>query len=108
MRILHVSTFLQGGAGRIITALAVAQKRAGHDVTVVADTGRDTGYESYPEYVATLERTGIGYHTVTSTFTRDLALNVRAVRELRELVGTASVDVAHTHAAIPTLVTRLA
>ena len=108
MRILHVSTFLQGGAGRIIAALAVAQQRAGHDVTVVADAGGQTGYASYPEYIATLAEAGVGFHTVTSTFTRDLALNVRAVRELRALLGTQTVDVAHTHAAMPTLIARLA
>jgi glycosyltransferase involved in cell wall biosynthesis len=108
MRILHVSTFLQGGAGRIIAALAVAQQRAGHDVTVVADAGGHPGYESYPEYLETLAGAGVGFRTVTSTFTRDVALNVRAVRELRRLVGTQVIDVAHTHAAVPTLVARLA
>jgi L-malate glycosyltransferase len=108
MRILHVSTFLQGGAGRIIAALAVAQQRAGHEVTVVADAGGETGYESYPEYIARLAGAGVGFHTVTSTFTRDVALSIRAVRELRRLVGTQVIDVAHTHAAVPTLVARLA
>ena len=37
MRILHLTTFLQGGAGRVIAALAVAQRQQGHTVTVVAD-----------------------------------------------------------------------
>ena len=108
MRILHVSTFLQGGAGRIIAALAVAQRRAGHDVTVVVDAGGQTGYESYPEYITQLVGAGVGFHAITSTFTRDVALNVRAVQELRSLVGPQVIDVAHTHAAIPTLVARLA
>jgi glycosyltransferase involved in cell wall biosynthesis len=108
MRILHVSTFLQGGAGRIIAALAIAQRRAGHDVVVVADSGQHAGYESYPEYITCLGEAGVRFHTVTSTFTRDVALNVRAVRELTELLGDRPVDIAHTHAAIPTLVARLA
>jgi glycosyltransferase involved in cell wall biosynthesis len=108
MRILHVTTFLQGGAGRIITALAVAQQRAGHDVVVVADSGHHTGYESYPEYIARLREAGVPFHTVTSTFTRDVALNVRAVEELTALLGGRAADVAHSHAAIPTLVARLA
>ena len=108
MRILHVSTFLQGGAGRIIAALAIAQRRAGHDVIVVADSGRHAGYESYPEYVAQLDAEGVAFHTVTSTFTRDVALNVQAVSELRRLLDGRAIDLAHTHAAIPTLVARLA
>ena len=108
MRILHVSTFLQGGAGRIIAALAIAQRRAGHDVIVVADSGRHAGYESYPEYIAQLDAAGVAFHTVTSTFTRDVALNVQAVSELRRLLDGRAIDLAHTHAAIPTLVARLA
>ena len=108
MRILHVSTFLQGGAGRIIAALAIAQRRAGHDVVVVADSGQHAGYESYPEYIARLNEAGVPFHTVTSTFTREVALNVRAVHELTTLLGARAVDIAHTHAAIPTLVARLA
>jgi glycosyltransferase involved in cell wall biosynthesis len=108
MRILHVTTFLQGGAGRIIAALAIAQRRAGHDVTVVADSGGQTGYESYPEYVAQLDAAGVPFRTVTSTFKRDVALNVRAVQELQALLGTDAIDIVHTHAAIPTLVARLA
>jgi len=35
MRILHLATLLEGGTGRIITSLAEAQRRAGHEVTVV-------------------------------------------------------------------------
>ncbi len=108
MRILHVSTFLQGGAGRVIASLAVAQQRAGHHVTVVADAGADTGYGSYPEYLAQLAEAGVGWHTVCSTFTRDLSLNVQAARQWRGLVGHQPVDVVHTHAAIPTLVARIA
>ena len=108
MRILHVSTFLQGGAGRIITALALAQRRAGHDVIVVADSGQQPGYESYREYITSLRAAGVRFQTVTSTFRRDVALNVRAVQELTALLGDQPVDIAHTHAAIPTLVARLA
>ena len=39
MRILHITTFLQGGAGRNITDLAIAQSHAGHDVLVATDAG---------------------------------------------------------------------
>ncbi len=108
MTILHVSSFLQGGAGRIIAALAVAQQRAGHRVMVVADAGGALGYASYPEYVAQLAEAGVAFHAISSTFTRELDLNVQAAEQLRALVGRDPVDVAHTHAAIPTLVAHLA
>ncbi len=74
MRILHVTTFLQGGAGRIIAALAIAQRRQGHDVTVVADDGGADGYGSYPEYLAALTAAGVPVVAVRSTFTRDYVL----------------------------------
>lgn len=54
MRILHATTFLQGGAGRVIASLAVAQRRSGHDVRVVADAGGESGYEHYVEYIDAL------------------------------------------------------
>jgi glycosyltransferase involved in cell wall biosynthesis len=108
MKILHVTTFLQGGAGRIIASLAIAQRRAGHEVIVVGDAGRHAGYETYPEYITDLEANQVEYHTVTSTITRDNALNVRAVAEITDRLAGRLLDVVHTHAAIPTLVARLA
>ena len=108
MHILHITTFLQGGAGQIITALALAQRDAGHEVTVVTDDGGAPGYASYPEYLQRLSRAGVRVFPVRSTFTRDLALNVGAAAQLRALVDAHPVTVCHTHAAIPALVAHLA
>jgi glycosyltransferase involved in cell wall biosynthesis len=108
MRVLHVTTFLQGGAGRNITDLAVAQHRAGHEVHVVADAGGEAGYGSYPEYVDELTACGIPFTTLTSTFKRDLALNTRAAADLRHLLAGWRPDVVHAHATIPAAVARLA
>lgn len=108
MRILHVTTYLQGGAGRVIADLAIQQRRTGHDVVVVRDGGQHAGYGSYPEYVQELDDAGIESHTVHSTFTRDVALNVDAAGAVRQVLGTRRVDVVHAHAAIPALVGRLA
>ena len=108
IHVLHVTTFLQGGAGQIITALALAQRDAGHEVTVVTDDGGAPGYGSYPEYLQRLSRAGVRVFPVRSTFTRDLALNVGAAAQLRALVDAHPVTVAHTHAAIPALVAHLA
>ena len=47
MDILHLATFLQGGAGRVIADLACAQAGAGHRVTVVASrTGAPANRET--------------------------------------------------------------
>jgi L-malate glycosyltransferase len=108
MRILHVTTFFQGGAGRIIAALAGAQRRAGHDVIVAGDASAERGYESYPEYLDQLAQAGIPFHALTSTFKRDVALNVQAAVQLRQTIASQSIDIAHAHAAIPSLVARLA
>ena len=59
MRILHLTTFLQGGAGRAITELALAQRAAGDDVAIAIDEHHEPGYESYAEYLARLEAGGI-------------------------------------------------
>lgn len=108
MHVLHVTTFLQGGAGRIITALALAQRDAGHEVTVVTDDGGAPGYESYPEYLKRLSSAGVRIFPVRSTFTRDLGLNVGGAAQLRALVDAHPVTVVHSHAAIPALVAHLA
>ena len=112
MRILHLTTFLEGGAGRILTALAIEQRRAGHEVMVVADVGQDQGSkgEAHGSQVheTALARAGVEFHMVSSTFKRDLVLNVQAVKQVRALVGARQIDVAHAHAAIPAMVARLA
>src|SRR5215510_12876913 len=47
MKILHLATFLQGGAGRVIADLAAAQRAAGNDVTVVASRTGAPGFGNY-------------------------------------------------------------
>jgi L-malate glycosyltransferase len=108
MRILHITTFLQGGAGRIITTLATAQRRAGHDVRVVADAGGEPGYVTYPEYTEALASEAIPLTLVRSTFKRDRVLNAEAAGVLQAWAHVWPPDIVHAHAAIPGLVARLA
>lgn len=108
MRVLHVTTFLQGGAGRNITDLAVAQLRAGLDVLVVADRGGEPGYSSYQEYIDEMHAAGVPFSTITSTFKRDDALNRRGGAELQELIEGWPPDLVHAHAATPAVVARRA
>lgn len=106
MRILHATTFLQGGAGRVITALAIAQHRAGADVRIVADAGGEPGYGSYPEYLDALDAAGVPVITVTSLFRRSAALQQRAAMEIVKAMGTWCPDVIHAHAAVPAQTSR--
>jgi glycosyltransferase involved in cell wall biosynthesis len=108
VRILHLTTFLQGGAGLAIADLATAQAAMGHDVAVVtSDTGAP-GYGNYPSHLDTLARAAVPVLIVDSLFKRDLPQNLEAVRMVNGIAGTAGFDVMHTHAATPSLVALLA
>lgn len=107
-RVLHITTFLQGGAGRNITDLALAQHRAGYDVLVVADAGGEAGYASYPEYISELQAAGVPFVQLTSTFKREVALNTRAAEDLRRLTAGWRPHLVHAHATTPAVVARLA
>jgi L-malate glycosyltransferase len=102
--IVHVTTFLQGGAGRTICELAINQQQLGCQTLVVASEKSEPGYENYPEYVSRLKEHGVNLLFCDSTFKRDLGLNLNAVKELKHSIDWDSVDIVHTHAAIPSLI----
>src|SRR4051812_22905351 len=106
MRILHISTFLQGGAGRAITDLALAQHALGHEVSVAVDARGELGYDNYPEYLGRLELAGLQVHRLDSTFKRDLTKNLAAVQDLLSSGAVENLDLVHAHAAIPSFVAR--
>ncbi len=83
--VLHLTTFLQGGAGRAIVDLACAQRERGHRVMVVTSLTPQGEFGNYAEYLARLRAAGVTLHLVDSLFTRDLALNMRVVDRLREM-----------------------
>ena len=109
--ILHLATFLQGGAGRAIADLACGQRAAGHDVVVATSASGAPGYDNYPEYLERLVREGVAVRQSDSLFTRDLTLNLRVVDALRDLVGPPfagrRIEVIHAHAATPAVIGRL-
>jgi glycosyltransferase involved in cell wall biosynthesis len=110
LRILHLTTYLQGGAGRAITDLACAQHDLGHRVTVVASEHAVAGYGNYAEYLERLRASGVELVLADSLFTRDLRLNLEVVDRLRSMTpfsGSLDVDVIHAHAAVPALIGRL-
>jgi L-malate glycosyltransferase len=107
MNILHITTFLQGGAGRIIAELACSQALSGHKVAVAASGNGEIDYGNYPEWLDRLSQAGIRRVLVESTFKRDVSLNIAAFRQIAESLDYASLSLIHAHAAIPSLVALL-
>ena len=104
MGILHVTTFLQGGAGRAITDLACAQRAAGHRVTVVTSRTGQGEFDNYPDYLHRLSSAGVTVHACDSLFARERTTNMRVVKMLSRTVDVTSIDVIHAHAAVPVFV----
>ncbi len=107
LSIVHLTTFLQGGAGRAIVDLACAQRQAGHDVLVVTSGTSDGNYGNYPHYLDRLRAEAVSLLVEESLFKRDLRLNLNVLQRLRETRAPGTVDVVHAHAATPALVGRL-
>ena len=108
MTILHLTTFLQGGAGRVVVDLASRQRRHGHTVTVVASAPRRPGTAHYGDYIVRLADAGVPVWLVDSLFQREPAANLRAVALVNRLCRPAPPDVLHAHAAVPSLVALVA
>ena len=102
--ILHLTTYLQGGAGRCVVDLASAQQAAGIRVIVVTSAvGRD-GYENYPEYVRELRQAGVAVYLIDSLFTRDQERHLVVAEALSRLLPPGDVSLVHAHAATPALI----
>lgn len=108
MKILHLTPFLQGGAGRVVTDLAIEQQRAGHHVRVVASETGPSGHGNYGGYLDELTASGVGVRLVDSMFQRQHAPNLRAVRALLDWYTPGrEPDVLHAHGAVAAMVALL-
>jgi glycosyltransferase involved in cell wall biosynthesis len=103
MRVLHLTTYLQGGAGRAITNLALAQHRRGDHVVVAASATGEPGYENYPEYLEQLSASGVRVLEVDSTFKRDLHRLMSGFATIQAETRTTP-DIVHAHAAVPSII----
>jgi len=108
MNILHITTFLQGGAGRIIYELAKDQKENGNEVVVVTSKTSEPGYENYEEYLDGLKEAQVPLYKIDSSFKRDLYLNLKMVEQVREIINEYDIDIIHAHAAIPAMIGLIA
>ena len=101
MIVLHLATYLQGGAGRCIVNLALTQQKHGIRPVVVTSASGQDGYENYPEYVEVLRAAGISVHLLDSLFDRDLTRSQSVARALSRLLPADATMVVHAHAATP-------
>jgi glycosyltransferase involved in cell wall biosynthesis len=101
LSIVHLTTYLQGGAGRAIADLACAQRSAGHRVLVMSSATEAPGYGNYPHHVERLVRADVELILEDSLFTRDAALNGRVVDRLTSIRPSGAVDIVHAHAGTP-------
>jgi len=107
MNILHITTFLQGGAGQAIAELARSQALSDHKVTVVTSGTGEQDYGNYPQWIDGLASGNVQLVYVESTFKRDLTLNIAAFRSICAAVDCQALSVIHTHAAIPSMLALL-
>lgn len=103
MNILHLTTFLQGGAGRILADLALAQMSNNNKVYVLSSKSSEPGYCSYEEYIKKLKDNKIPFFEEDSSFKRDLGLNLHFASRAREIINKYDIDIIHAHASIPAL-----
>ena len=101
--ILHLTTFLQGGAGACITDLAVLQHEAGESPAIVCSSDGEPGDDHYPEYLLRLRQRGVPVLPVDSLFKRDRARNLAAVSAVLQCIDIDTVRTIHAHAGVPAL-----
>ncbi|EKQ51104.1 MULTISPECIES: glycosyltransferase family 4 protein [unclassified Clostridium] len=104
MNILHITTFLQGGAGKVIKDIAFHQKHNGSNVYILTSKSHEPGYCNYEEYLDEFNEMGIFVFLIDSTFKRDLYLNLNVVSKLKEIIKKYNIDIIHAHAAIPGMI----
>ena len=104
MRILHLTSFIHGAAGRAATELAIGQRRTGHHVTLVTSKTAVNGVANHAGLLARLMLGGVAVHLVDSLAARQTAPNADVVQFIHEQLGTAAAfDVLHTHGTVPSV-----
>jgi L-malate glycosyltransferase len=102
LNILHITTFLNGGAGKALVDLLKYQKNLGYGLRVVANKTEYEGYNHYPQHLDALKKLGIEINFYDSLFKRDVNLNRSAIKSLTNSLDKSNpYDLIHAHAAVP-------
>ncbi|MBT5715695.1 MAG: glycosyltransferase family 4 protein [Opitutae bacterium] len=104
MNILQISTFLQGGAGKVLVDLSRAALEQDHSVSVACTKDSVDGYGNYPEHLNALEHMDIPVIFLDSTFSRDPQKNLQASTTLHSSMTKRCPDLIHSHSSIPSMV----
>jgi len=97
--------FVSGAAGQAVTELAIGQRRAGHQVALVASKSPLAGVRNHPALIARLTEAGVGVHAVDALATRQTGPNADVVQFIHDHLGTAAAfDVLHTHGTVPSVI----
>tara|TARA_B100001093_G_scaffold118531_1_gene111120 strand:- start:1394 stop:2575 length:1182 start_codon:yes stop_codon:yes gene_type:complete len=108
LNILHISTFLQGGAGKVVIDLAVDAMKRGHSATIVCTENSIGDYGNYESHIQQIKKERIPLLYLNSTFSRELFLNIKAAKNLMIQGVLSDIDLIHSHASIPSLVSIMA
>jgi glycosyltransferase involved in cell wall biosynthesis len=100
-KILHLTTFLQGGAGKVVVDLAKKSKAKGMSVTVGFTNESVKGYYNYPSHLETLEEVSIRQFKLPSTFDRSPSTILESAKFLLQSIRGNFPDLIHCHAANP-------
>ena len=102
LNILHITTFLNGGAGKALVDLVQYQKKLGYNVRVAANKQEYEAYKHYPEHLDTLNDLGVKTDFYESVFKRNNFLNNRASASLYKSFNKyPKCNLIHAHASVP-------
>ena len=108
MNLLHISTFLQGGAGKMIVDLARNSKARGDQVWVACTDEGVGDYSNYQNHLDELKSLQIPILFLDSTFSREHQKIYKTAIELRNYIQKFEIELVHSHAANPSLISLIA
>jgi len=101
LNILHLSTYLQGGAGKVVLDLAKKSKEKGMLVEVGYTKMSVKGYCNYPKHLNALRKAKINQIELPTTFDRTPLKIIDSAKLLLERFRKIPFDLIHCHAANP-------
>tara|TARA_A100001015_G_scaffold311844_1_gene415874 strand:+ start:1107 stop:1646 length:540 start_codon:yes stop_codon:yes gene_type:complete len=100
-KILHLTTYLQGGAGKVVLDLAKMSKAKGMSISVGFTRESSKGYCNYPSHLESLKKAKIKQIELPSTFDRNPTKITETAHLLKDEFQVNPPDLVHCHAANP-------